>query len=76
MQAVGYGKEAIDNIMKDKIRAILPEEAKEAFDDIVEQRVLGAGNHISMVGNMKGECGSGGQRLLSSKILRKWPIIL
>ena len=40
MQAVGYGKEAIDNIMEDKIRAILPEEAKEAFDDIVEQRVL------------------------------------
>ncbi len=52
MQAAGYGKEAIVNIMEDKIRAILPEEAKEAFDAIVEQRVLGAGNHISMVGNM------------------------
>lgn len=38
--------------MEEKIRAILPEEVKEAFDAIVEQRVLGAGNHISMVGNM------------------------
>ncbi len=38
--------------MEDKVRAILPEEAKEAFDAIVEQRVLGAGNHISMVGDM------------------------
>lgn len=38
--------------MEDKIRAILPEEAREAFDSIVEQRVLGAGNHISMIGDM------------------------
>lgn len=38
--------------MEDKIRAILPEEVREAFDSIVEQRVLGAGNHISMIGDM------------------------
>ena len=38
--------------MQNKIRELLPENMRKTFDDIVEQKVLGAGNHISMVGNM------------------------
>ncbi|HIV52209.1 MAG TPA: translation initiation factor eIF-2B [Candidatus Blautia excrementipullorum] len=37
---------------ENEIRNILPEESRNAFDDIVEQRVLGASNHIAMVGDM------------------------
>lgn len=38
--------------MTKKVREILPEWEKEHFDSIVEQRVLGAGRHISMIGEM------------------------
>lgn len=38
--------------MKNKIREILPGNMQTVFDDIVEQRVLGASNHIVMVGDM------------------------
>lgn len=38
--------------MENDIRGMLPESVREAFDSIVEQRVLGAGNHISMIGDM------------------------
>lgn len=34
------------------IKAILPEEVKKDFDDIVNQVVLGASNHIKMIGKM------------------------
>ncbi len=39
-------------IMEKKIREILPENSREFFDSIVEQRVLGASKHISMIGDM------------------------
>lgn len=35
-----------------EVRNVLPDKAKEAFDSIVEQRVLGASNHILMIGDM------------------------
>lgn len=38
--------------MNHKVREMLPGSVLEAFDSIVEQRVLGAGNHIAMVGDM------------------------
>ena len=38
--------------MEEQIRQILPEKARQAFDDIVEQRVLGASKHIAMIGEM------------------------
>ncbi len=34
------------------VRELLPDQQKEQFDAIVEQRILGAGNHIAMVGQM------------------------
>ncbi|MEC1523832.1 hypothetical protein P9D43_17680 [Neobacillus niacini] len=34
------------------VRMLLPENVQPLFDDIVEQRVLGASNHISMIGDM------------------------
>ncbi len=36
----------------EKIRRLLPEEAAGQFDDITQGRVLGAGTHIRMIGNM------------------------
>lgn len=41
-----------DLFMDSKVREILPECMLEAFDSIAQQRVLGAGNHIAMVGDM------------------------
>jgi len=38
--------------MKNQIREILPENMRGSFDSIVEQKVLGAGRHISMIGDM------------------------
>ena len=38
--------------MEEQIRQILPEKVRQAFDDIVEQRVLGASKHIAMIGEM------------------------
>lgn len=38
--------------MDNKVRDMLPGCVLEAFDSIVEHRILGAGNHISMVGDM------------------------
>lgn len=38
--------------MDNDIRNLLPDNEKKSFDNIVEQRVLGAGNHISMIGHM------------------------
>lgn len=38
--------------MKNKVREMLPEDMRESFDAIIEQRILGAGNHIAMIGNM------------------------
>lgn len=38
--------------MKNEIRNILPESMRKTFDDITEQRILGASNHIAMVGDM------------------------
>ena len=35
-----------------KVRAVLPQAAQTAFDDIVLQRVLGASKHISIIGQM------------------------
>ncbi len=46
--------------MERDIRDMLPESAREAFDSIVEQRVLGAGNHISLIGDMIEEIGKRG----------------
>lgn len=40
-------KEGICNI-----RSVLPDKVKESFDSIVEQRVLGASKHITMIGDM------------------------
>lgn len=34
------------------VRSLLPNDVQPLFDDIVEQRVLGASNHISMIGQM------------------------
>ena len=36
----------------EKIRELLPKEAARQFDDIIQGRVLGAGTHIRMIGNM------------------------
>ena len=36
--------------MENNVRNILPGPMREVFDSIVEQRVLGASNHIAMVG--------------------------
>ena len=38
--------------MDNNVRDILPVHMREAFDSIVEQRILGASNHIAMVGDM------------------------
>ena len=38
--------------MEKRIREILPENSRGFFDSIVEQRVLGASKHISMIGDM------------------------
>lgn len=38
--------------MVDKIRKCLPEKSYEDFDGIVEQKILGASKHISMIGQM------------------------
>lgn len=38
--------------MENNVRNILPGPMREVFDSIVEQRVLGASNHIAMVGDM------------------------
>lgn len=35
-----------------RVRSLLPPQVQSLFDDIVEQRVLGASNHISMIGDM------------------------
>ncbi|WP_313582706.1 hypothetical protein [Lacrimispora sp.] len=40
------------NLMMNEVREILPDNMREAFDSIVEQKVLGASNHIAMVGDM------------------------
>lgn len=40
--------------MENCVRDILPTHVREAFDSIVDQRVLGASNHISMIGDMIG----------------------
>lgn len=37
---------------RDDVRALLPESGRELFDDIVSGRVLGAGRHIRMIGDM------------------------
>lgn len=34
------------------VRSVLPDKVKELFDSIVEQRVLGASKHITMIGDM------------------------
>lgn len=39
-------------IDKEKARQALPDNVKQDFDDIVEQRILGASTHIQMIGNM------------------------
>ncbi|MFZ7946140.1 MULTISPECIES: translation initiation factor eIF-2B [Bacillaceae] len=36
----------------ESVRMLLPNNVQPLFDDIVEQRVLGASNHISMIGEM------------------------
>ncbi|KMY49778.1 hypothetical protein [Peribacillus loiseleuriae] len=36
----------------ESVRKLLPTDVQSLFDDIVEQKVLGASNHISMIGDM------------------------
>ena len=38
--------------MENRVREILPLSMREVFDSIVEQKVLGASNHIAMIGDM------------------------
>lgn len=38
--------------MVNDVREVLPDQVKESFDLIVDQKVLGASNHIAMIGDM------------------------
>ncbi len=38
--------------MVNDVRDVLPDQVKESFDLIVDQKVLGASNHIAMIGDM------------------------
>lgn len=41
----------MDKTIRD-VRSVLPDSVQSTFDDIVEQRILGASNHIQMIGEM------------------------
>ncbi len=45
-----------------EVRTVLPDDTKGLFDDIVNQNVLGASNHINMIGDMIGSIALHGQR--------------
>jgi ribose 1,5-bisphosphate isomerase len=52
--SAGREEGRVDMMKQDieSVRMLLPNDVQPLFDDIVEQRVLGASNHISMIGDM------------------------